>query len=62
MSSPTVPLRSERIERARTIVRELEKYAVLEVYGSDTVEQIAEARNILRLTIGLRRKLDAYRR
>jgi hypothetical protein len=42
-------------------VRIVERFAYHAVSVADTEEQLQEARSIMRLAVGLRRKLDALR-
>jgi hypothetical protein len=41
----------------RTMIRAIERFAVLEVYGAGE-DDLPRAQTIMRLAVGLRRKLD----
>ena len=57
-TSTTRASREERVERVRRYVREIERFAYGEVAAAETGDAVAEAQAILRITVGLRRKLD----
>ncbi len=46
---------------ARYHVRELERFAYRAVADADDEESVREARVLLRLSVGLRRKLDLFK-
>jgi len=50
-----------RLARARTSIREVERFAYRIVSDATEEKRIEEAKSILRLTIGLRRKLDSWK-
>jgi phosphatidate phosphatase APP1 len=50
----------ERNEWARNTVRQLERYAYRIVSDADDPQTVSEAQVIMRLVIGLRRKLDLW--
>ncbi len=47
---------------ARSSIREVERFAYRIVSDADDPESVAEARVILRMSVGLRRKLDTWRK
>lgn len=48
--------------RAREAVREVERFAYRILSDAETDGRVLEARSILRLAVGLRRKLDLWRK
>lgn len=67
MSSPlrAVPketvTRAELLERARLSSRHIERFAYRLVSEAEEPEAVEEARRIMALAVGLRRKLDSWR-
>jgi hypothetical protein len=56
------PQMADRVQRATHAVRELERFAYRLVSEAVETDAVVQAQTILRLTVGLRRKLDALRR
>lgn len=50
----------ERLELARNAVRLVERFAYRIVSDAEGLNEVHAARDILRLTVGLRRKLDNW--
>jgi len=46
--------------RARSGIREVERFAYRAVSDADNETDLVEAQTLMRLTVGLRRKLDAW--
>ena len=55
------PTADDRLKLVRSAVREVERYAYRELSEAEGEEQAREARQILRLAVGLRRMLDLRR-
>jgi hypothetical protein len=50
----------DRLDTARLHAHEVERFCLREVSGADEPADVAAARNVLRLAVGLRRLLDTY--
>lgn len=55
---PTPELQADRLKRARHAVRELHRFCYRELSEAQDPEAVLEAQSLLRLVVGLRRKLD----
>jgi hypothetical protein len=53
-------LAADRVEAARQQARDIERFCYRLVGGMETDEEIKKARGVLRLAVGLRRKLEAW--
>jgi len=49
-----------RLEQVRSGIREIERFCYREVSQAEGEPAVTAARNLLRLTVGLRRLLDVY--
>jgi hypothetical protein len=49
------------VARARDAIRIVERFTYHAISVAETEEQVAEARSVMRLVVGLRRKLDGWK-